>query len=123
MVTGPDALGALIALNRFGLGSRPGGLAAAGGDPRGFLKEEVGGADVALVTAELPPANTALQLMFADQERAREERERKAKVLPAASANGMSAPEAGMAAMANSSAPNLAKTNEPAADAKPKPAV
>ncbi|MGH6863422.1 MAG: DUF1800 domain-containing protein, partial [Methylocella sp.] len=123
MVTGPDALGALIALNRFGLGARPGGLAAAGGDPRGFLKEEAGSADVALVTAELPPANTALQLMFADQERAREERERGAKVLPAATANGMSATGAGMAAMANSSSPNLAKTNEPAAGAKPKPAV
>ncbi|MGC2221746.1 MAG: hypothetical protein WA624_04935 [Methylocella sp.] len=72
----PDAFGALIALNRFGLGARPGDLAAAAGDPRGFLKGEVGSADVAVVTADLPPTSTALQQLFADQERIRQERER-----------------------------------------------
>ncbi|MGH6836243.1 MAG: DUF1800 domain-containing protein [Methylocella sp.] len=123
MVKGPDALGALIALNRFGLGARPGSLAAAGGDPRGFLKEEVGSADVALVLAELPPTNTALQQMFADQERIREERERGAKVVSAAPANVMIATEPGMAAIANPSSPNPAKTNGSAIDAKPKPAA
>jgi uncharacterized protein (DUF1800 family) len=100
MVNAPDAFGPLIALNRFGLGARPGDLAAAAGDPRGFLKAEVGSADVAVVTADLPPTSAALQQLFADQERIRQERERGTQVLAGAQANGMMATGTGVTPMA-----------------------
>ncbi|MGH7840697.1 MAG: DUF1800 family protein, partial [Candidatus Binataceae bacterium] len=121
MVNAPDALGALVALNRFGLGARPGDLAAAAGDPRGLLKEEVGAADAAVVTSDLPPACTALQQLFADQERKRQERERNAQVLASARANGMTAPGAGLTPMAAPPASNPAMKNGPAPDSNPKP--
>ncbi len=119
MVNHPDARGAFVALNRFGLGARPGDLAAVAEDPRGFLRQEAESADVALLTADLPPTNVALQQMFAGQKRVREERERAANL--AAPANGMMATDA-MAPMADPPAPNSAATaNAPEADAKPKP--
>ncbi|MBO0734019.1 MAG: DUF1800 family protein [Methylocapsa sp.] len=78
-MVGPDPRGALVALNRFGFGARPGDLAAAATDPRGFLKQEAGSAGVAQIAAPLPASHIALQEMFADQERARQEREAAAK--------------------------------------------
>ncbi|MGH6838967.1 MAG: DUF1800 domain-containing protein [Methylocella sp.] len=120
MVNAPNALGALIALNRFGLGARPGDLAAAAGDPRGFLKEEMGSADVALVTADLPSTSTALQQLFADQKRIRQERERSTEILAGAQANGMMTGAGGTPAAAPpASYPSM--TNGPAPDQKPKP--
>ncbi|MGH6851611.1 MAG: DUF1800 domain-containing protein [Methylocella sp.] len=121
MLNAPDAAGALVALNRFGLGARPGGLAAAAGDPRGFLKEEAGSADVALVTADLPPTSTGLQQLFAEQERIRQERERSTQVRAGAQANGMMATGAGVTPMAAPPASNPVMTNRPAPDPKPKP--
>jgi uncharacterized protein (DUF1800 family) len=82
---GPDPQGALIALNRFGLGARPGDLAAAASDPRGFLKQEAASAGVAQIAAPLPASHIALQEMFADQERARQEREAATKAAAVAS--------------------------------------
>jgi uncharacterized protein (DUF1800 family) len=96
-MTGPDPQGALVALNRFGLGARRGDLAAAASDPRGFLKQEAASATVALVTAPLPASHIALQEMFADQQRARQEREAVAKAA-AAMTQGASGSPAAMAA-------------------------
>jgi Protein of unknown function (DUF1800) len=117
IVNTPDALGALIALNRFGLGARPGDLAAAAGDPRGFLKEEAGRDDAALVMADLPSSENALQQMFTDHERTRQERELSAQALAASQMNGMIAAGAGMAEPPVS---NPAITNGPVPDLKPK---
>jgi uncharacterized protein (DUF1800 family) len=41
MAIGPNQTDAVTALNRFGLGARPGDLDAAGPDPRGLLLEEL----------------------------------------------------------------------------------
>jgi hypothetical protein len=41
MATGQNEAQAVTALNRFGLGARPGDLRAAAGDPRGFVIEEL----------------------------------------------------------------------------------
>jgi uncharacterized protein (DUF1800 family) len=49
MASGPKHAEAVTAFNRFGLGAGPGDLGAAAGDPRGFLLEELGTADVALI--------------------------------------------------------------------------
>ncbi|HXW72837.1 MAG TPA: DUF1800 family protein [Methylocella sp.] len=73
-----DTRNALVALNRFGLGAKPGDLSVAAPDPRGFLKEEISQKDVALLSGDLPSSSKALQMMFADQARKREERARMA---------------------------------------------
>ena len=49
MTIGQDQAQAVTALNRFGLGARPGDLARASGDPRGFLLEELRTPNVALI--------------------------------------------------------------------------
>lgn len=77
MAIGPDPRGALVALDRFGLGAKPGDLAAAAADPRGFLLEEMRRPNVGrLESASLVPSNVALQALFADQQEKRMERER-----------------------------------------------
>jgi uncharacterized protein (DUF1800 family) len=47
MTFGPDPRPALIAMNRFGLGPKPGDLIAAAADPRGFILAETQEAGVA----------------------------------------------------------------------------
>lgn len=74
MATAPEPLTALIALNRFGLGARPGDFAAAASDPRGFLAQELKKPDLALMPADLPDTRTALQQTFEDQARRKAER-------------------------------------------------
>ena len=76
MAIGPQPLITLIALNRFGLGARPGDFAAAAADPRGFLAQELKQADVGLVSGDLPSSQNALQQVFADRERKKQERAR-----------------------------------------------
>jgi uncharacterized protein (DUF1800 family) len=77
MAIGPYPRSALIALNRFGLGPKPGDLTAAAADPRGFLSEELRRPGVArLEKAILLPSAVALQALFADQQERRMERER-----------------------------------------------
>jgi uncharacterized protein (DUF1800 family) len=49
MTIGQDQAQAVTALNRFGLGARPGDLARASGDPLGFLLEELRTPNVALI--------------------------------------------------------------------------
>jgi uncharacterized protein (DUF1800 family) len=90
---GPDPVAALIALNRFGFGARPGDLAAAAADPRGFLKSELSVPSIALIEgAELPGTKAALQALFADQEMKRMQREMSAASAPAQPASAASAP-------------------------------
>ena len=76
MAIGPQPLITLIALNRFGLGARPGDFAAAAADPRGFLAQELRKAGVGLISGDLPSSQNALQQVFADQERKKQERAR-----------------------------------------------
>lgn len=82
-MVGPDPQGALIALNRFGLGARPGDLAAAASDPRGFLKQEAARPGMAQIAAPLPASHIALRELFADQDRIRQEREAAARAAAA----------------------------------------
>ena len=49
----PDSFTSAIAVNRFGLGARPGELAAAGGDPRAWLAAQLRGAAPLLSGSEL----------------------------------------------------------------------
>ena len=62
MTIGPDLPGAVTAFNRFGFGARPGDLAAAASDPRGFLLEELWTSDIALVRDRAPLSGQALRL-------------------------------------------------------------
>ncbi|WP_400766761.1 DUF1800 family protein [Methylosinus sporium] len=117
MAIGPDPRGALIALSRFGLGARPGDLAAAAADPRGFLLEELRRPNVGrLENASLAPSNVALQALFADQQEKRMERERAmaAEATRVSMAGAAVGPGAAMAAP-GPAAPPLG------ADGKPKP--
>src|ERR1700730_14322020 len=68
MTFGPDPRAALIALNRFGLGPKPGDLSAAAADPRGLVLAETQQAGVALLDRpQLAKSSAALQALFADQ--------------------------------------------------------
>jgi uncharacterized protein (DUF1800 family) len=93
MGTGSDPFAALMALNRFGLGARPGDLTAALGDPRGFLAHEVKTADVALTGADLPSSEEALQIVFGVREHRKEERARVASASGAMDESGTRAPK------------------------------
>ncbi len=90
MAVGWEPLTTLIALNRFGLGARPGDFAAAAADPRGFLAQELNKADAALISADLPSSRNVLQQVFVDQQRKRQERARKTALsTPMANAQGV----------------------------------
>jgi uncharacterized protein (DUF1800 family) len=89
-----DPTGAVAALNRFGLGARPGDLAAAAGDPRGFLLEELRAPDIALLLQPpLPGAAAALQRFYLDQQQKRMARERAAMAPPEAAPSPVGKPE------------------------------
>jgi uncharacterized protein (DUF1800 family) len=80
---GPDPRAAVTAFNRFGLGAKPGDLALAASDPRGFLLEELWTQGAALIgNADLPATPKALQQLFLDQQQRRIERERAAMTRP-----------------------------------------
>jgi uncharacterized protein (DUF1800 family) len=117
MVAGLDPAGALVAFQRFGLGARPGDLAEAARDPRGFVRAELGWAATPPVGADLLSTEAALAALFEDQERVKAERERAA----AAAQPAMATPAMTTPAMAPPpSAP--AAASAPAVDPKPKPA-
>jgi uncharacterized protein (DUF1800 family) len=78
MASGSEPMTALIALNRFGLGARPGDLSAASADPRGFLAQELKQGDAALLAADLPSSEEALVQVFGIRQRRKEERARTA---------------------------------------------
>lgn len=73
----PDALRqGFVALTRFGYGSRgDGDIAAAGADPRGFVKAELNQPGVSLLDgAALKASPLLIQALFDDQERVKQER-------------------------------------------------
>ncbi len=94
MALAPDKAG-FIALTRFGYGPRgDGDLAAAAGDPRGFLKAELAQPGITLLSGpSLPRTPVAVQALFADQATKKAERERlekeKAEMAAAGSAPAM----------------------------------
>ena len=58
----PPGIEAFIAVNRFGLGARPGELGEAASDPRGWLKSQLGGpAPLPAALAGLPTSQTVAQ--------------------------------------------------------------
>ncbi|HMK89818.1 MAG TPA: DUF1800 family protein [Methylocystis sp.] len=97
MAIGPDPLGAVRALNRFGLGARPGDLAQAAADPRGFVLDELQRPDQAtLAAAGLPTSAQALQQVYLDGQQKKMARERAAMSPPAPAAmtpDGKPAPQ------------------------------
>ncbi len=130
MGLGADPRMAMVALNRFGLGARPGDLAAAAGDPRGYVKSEAASAAIAdLQSPALLATKANLQLLFADQEERR--RQRDTAPPPAAAAAAVAtmaeAPMNGEASMAAAPPPAnpaaAAAIASPALgpDGKPKP--
>ena len=103
MAPGPDPYAAMTAFNRFGLGAKPGDLALAASDPRGFLLEEIRAQGAGVIPAEgLSSTPRALQMFFAEQQQLRVARE---------TAAAMAAPLA--MASANAS-PTDAKATDPA---------
>lgn len=123
MVAGLDPAGALVAFQRFGLGARPGDLAEAARDPRGFVRAELGRAGSTPVGADLPSTEAALVALFEDQERVKAERERTAAMAPMAQpATAPAMNPAAAPAMAPAAAPAMAPPSpSPAMEAKPKP--
>ncbi len=132
MAIGANDAAAVTAFNRFGLGARPGSLAEAAGDPRGFLLEELWTANVALIRDRAPPSGTeALQAYYLQQERVREER---AKMAAAAMQTAALTPTPPVvSAMTPSRGPSLSPSSAPpmapsagsmmAEPAKPEPAT
>jgi uncharacterized protein (DUF1800 family) len=131
MAIAPEPLTTLIALNRFGLGARPGDFAAAASDPRGFLTQELKQPNIALMPAGLPDSKTALQEMFQDQERKKAAREKKTAsaapadmaqmptmVQPGGDTNDMQAAEPPMQPGAQPAPPGQAGAGMAAADGK-----
>lgn len=74
-----DPQGALVALNRFGLGARGGAasdLSSAASDPRGFVKAELGRPNAALLDAPgLLPSPALAQMVFDYQKDVKQQRE------------------------------------------------
>ncbi|MBV9288410.1 MAG: DUF1800 family protein, partial [Hyphomicrobiales bacterium] len=129
MAVGPDTAEAVKAFNRFGLGARPGGLAFAASDPRGFLLEELWTANVALIRDRVPPSGaTALQAFYLDRERLRVARMKAAATPPAQTAASSpvallaAAPAPGASSRATSSALAMAPL-EPARGDAPSMAI
>ena len=84
-----DPLKTLAALNRFGLGARPGDAAKAAADPRGFVRDQIV-RPVAALDASLPAGDAALRAMRMVELGRETERTRVASLAPAAQpANGM----------------------------------
>ena len=109
MAPAPDPYAAMTAFNRFGLGAKPGDLAMAASDPRGFLLEEIRTQGAGLIPAEgLSSAPGALQLFFAEQQQLRLARE---------TAAAMAAPLA--MASADASPTDAKPADAKPADAKP----
>jgi uncharacterized protein (DUF1800 family) len=116
MAIGPNPFAAVTAFNRFGLGARPGDLAAAAGDPRGFLLEELRAPGAGRIEqGDLLATPQALQMFFADQQQQRIAREMAAMAAAAATpaAGAMAEP-----AMVGKPAEAKPKPAEPAAEQK-----
>ena len=125
MAIGTKDAAVVKAFDRFGFGARPGGLAEAAGDPRGFLLEEVWGANAALVSDGAPPSGQqALQAYYLQQEGVREERAKMAAAAMqtaalAPTASAMSGAASASAPPAPAASPAVAKAEPPAAPPEP----
>ena len=94
MAIGPDPKGAVRALNRFGLGARPGDLMLASQDPRGFVLDELMKTDSALLPAgDLPTTPLALQQVYLDNQQKKMERERATAAPPTEAAPAAVTPD------------------------------
>ena len=106
----------LLALNRFGLGGRADGdLAAASGDPRGFLLAELRAPGIAVLGGpDLPTSPAALVGYFADQE---------AKRMARAQDDLLKGPSPAppMSAFAAADTPVMTRSMATGTDAKPAP--
>jgi uncharacterized protein (DUF1800 family) len=112
MAPGPDSFAALMALNRFGLGAKPGDLGLAASDPRGYLLEELRAPGAGRIGAgDLPTTPQAAQMFFADQQQQRVARETAALMA--------AAPMAG--AVQSDAKPLDPSMGQKPAEAKPKP--
>ncbi len=111
MASGSEPMTALIALNRFGLGARPGDLSAASADPRGFLAQELKQGDAALLATDLPSSEEALVQVFGIRQRRKEERRR------AAATAGESVGQGAKAAGGKPSAPRSGMQQDEGANA------
>src|SRR4051812_31091672 len=64
-----DQYGALVALNRFGLGARPGVRAQVAADPRGFVRQELETNDIGLIDdPALSSTQDCLEMFFDDED-------------------------------------------------------
>jgi len=83
----------VTAFNRFGLGARPGDIALAQGDPRGFLIEELRAPRGASIASDgLAATPEALQTLFVDSQEKRMAREFAATMPPPAPASPIGPP-------------------------------
>ncbi len=106
MVLRPEPLTTLIAFNRFGLGAKPGGFAAASADPRGYFIEELKQPDIASISsAALPPSKAALQEVFAQQEQRKQARAQASASRPANSETMAGSPQGEMNMMQSGEQP------------------
>ena len=112
MAPGPDPYAAMTAFNRFGLGAKPGDLALAASDPRGFLLEEMRAQGAGLIPAEgLSSTPEALQMFFAEQQQLRLARETAAAMAaPLAMASANASPTDAKAADDRDAKPAEAQT-------------
>jgi uncharacterized protein (DUF1800 family) len=78
-----------IAVLRFGLGARPGDLAAAAGEPRAWLMAQVRGAAPLAVNAPLAPSDEVFAALLAAREQRRKMRRDSAAPAAAALINGV----------------------------------
>jgi uncharacterized protein (DUF1800 family) len=120
-----DPVAAMLAVNRFGYGARPGDLAAAAADPRGFLKSELSLENIALLEdGDLASSKAALQLLFADQEMIRVQREMKAAA-PASGSMAGALPNSGASGQvaAPASPPSATSEGRPGQGAAGQPAM
>src|ERR1700720_894649 len=90
-------LQAEIAVLRFGLGAKPGDLAAAAGDPRAWLKAQIKGAVPLAVDTPLAPSAQIFEGWLAG----REKRQRMKAAAAQASAAQASAPQTADAQLGN----------------------
>jgi uncharacterized protein (DUF1800 family) len=125
MAVDPKRAAGFLALSRFGYGGRGSSndIARAASDPRAFLKAELELPGVALLhRPNLPATKTALQALYAEQERIRLQREEKKTAQADAPGRKAEAPgkpsEAAAAKESSAEAMAIQETQKPA-EAKP----
>jgi uncharacterized protein (DUF1800 family) len=124
-----DAPAILIALQRFGLGARPGDPARIAGDPRGSVRAQLQARDAALLASDaLEPGDRAFRLTRLSEMQRERERSRTAMLGASDMAGGMAASMAPTAPMAFADPKSAAPPDKPTPvpgkpEAKPEPPV